>query len=328
MDALHAKRLMAAGAALAATVVGSGTASALPGSSAAVVDWVALGDSYTAGVIPASGAPIPEPGGRSGCERTTGAYPRVVAETLTDIALTDVSCGNAQIKHVVAERQVPIGQGFPEPDPEGPFNPVPIQLDAINASTDVVTVGIGGNTLGFGEILITCLVASGGESAAPCMDYYASGATTDIDTRLDQLAIEYAEMLKGIHAKAPDAMVFTVGYPSIIPNDVNTCSRDADGNGREDQFGNVKPGDLDWLRSSVLEKLNERIRDVSADDGRAQYVDVYSGSQGHDACAQADQKWVEGLKTADGDWALVHPNAGGQNHTGERVAAALQSELS
>ncbi|MBC9719550.1 SGNH/GDSL hydrolase family protein [Streptomyces sp. TRM66268-LWL] len=321
------KKVAAAGLACAAVVVGTSVADAAPVSPRVPLTWVALGDSYTAGVIPASGALLPEPDGRSGCERTVGAYPQVVAGALPDLSLTDVSCGNAQIKHIALEKQVPIGQGFPEPDPGGPFKPVPVQVDAVNTETDVVTVGVGGNTLGFGEILITCLFAGSGEGETPCKDHYGSGAVTDIDTRLEQLASEYTDMLKEIHIKAPDAKIFTVGYPSIIPDDVNNCTRDEDGSGREDQFGNIKSGDLDWLRISVLERLNDKIQEATTADGQAQFVDIYAGSKGHDVCAPTGEKWVEGLKTADGAWALVHPNASGQNHTGQRVTAALQSIL-
>src|SRR6185312_11221912 len=95
------------------------TASAAP----TTAQWAALGDSYTAGVFvgdpdPALGSPD-----RDGCDRTTGGYPNLVARNLAanppagrTVQLMNVSCGNATIRDIAQNRQVPISPVQPPED--------------------------------------------------------------------------------------------------------------------------------------------------------------------------------------------------------------------
>lgn len=281
------------------------------------LEWVALGDSYTAGAIDAAGPEYQTP--RDGCVRTTLSYPRVVeAELAEQVHLRNVSCGNATIANIAETQQVPIGHHLPpfSTDPDHPFKAVALQLDAVTPDTDVVTVGIGGNSLGFGEIIFTCVqlgIGSKGEGT-PCKDQLGSG----IAARLERVSNEYEQMLTAIHGKAADARVITVGYPSIVPDDATTCRFDnlAD-------FSTVTPGDLDWLRTSVLEPLNTAIKSRATARGDA-YVDLYASSQGHSVCDKADGgNWVEGLLDTSGRFALVHPNAKGHANAAARVKEAI-----
>ncbi len=110
--------------------------------------WTALGDSYTAGAIPAAGEEFEHP--RDGCVRTTDSYPEVIARDLGPlISLKNVSCGNATIENITTVGQFPIGHQIPpiSTDPDYPFPQVPVQLRAVNINTRLVTVGIGGNSL-------------------------------------------------------------------------------------------------------------------------------------------------------------------------------------
>ena len=146
------------------------------------LNWVALGDSYTAGAIPAAGEEFENP--RDGCVRTTGSYPQVIAGDLGPlVSLKNVSCGNATIENITTVGQFPIGHQIPgiSTDPDYPFPQVPIQLRAINLNTRLVTVGIGGNTLGFGEILQTCLAlgAQTGNTGTPCKNFFTKDTLGD-----------------------------------------------------------------------------------------------------------------------------------------------------
>ncbi|MFG2716517.1 hypothetical protein ACGFX2_39290 [Streptomyces goshikiensis] len=98
---------LAAGALAPAQLAG-----ATPAAAAAAYDWVALGDSYTAGVIPAAGEVFEVP--RGGCERTDLSYPQVIDRDLGSlIDLTNVSCGAATIEDVTFNAQQPIGRHLP-----------------------------------------------------------------------------------------------------------------------------------------------------------------------------------------------------------------------
>ncbi len=288
------------------------------------LSWVALGDSYTAGAIPAAGEEFEHP--RDGCARTTDSYPEVIARDLGSlVSLKNVSCGNATIENITTVGQFPIGHEIPpiSTDPDYPFSQVPIQLRAVNLNTRLVTVGIGGNTLGFGEILNTCLrlgaLAIG--IGTPCKNFYTDDTVGDepFDARFRDLAADYDEMLFAIHRAAPAARVITVGYPFIIPDDTSKCTFGI-GPVAMKQFSTITRGDLNWLRTSVLERLNSVIEEETLRNGDT-YVNIYDSGRGHSVC-DAD-KWVEGILDTQGRPALVHPNSAGQENTARKVERAI-----
>ncbi|WP_423834559.1 hypothetical protein [Streptomyces manipurensis] len=99
--------VLTAGAAVPAQFAG-----AQPAAAADRKQWVALGGSYTAGVIRAAGNTFEVP--RDGCERTDRAYPQVIDRDLGGLfELTNVSCGAATIDNVTDTPQHPIGRHQP-----------------------------------------------------------------------------------------------------------------------------------------------------------------------------------------------------------------------
>ncbi|MEV8287839.1 SGNH/GDSL hydrolase family protein [Streptomyces niveus] len=289
-------------------------AGAQPAAAAADYDWVALGDSYTAGVIQAAGDVFEIP--RDGCERTDRSYPQVIERDLGSFfELTNASCGAAMIEDVTSRAQVPIGRSVPgTPDPESPFAALSAQSEAVNASTDVITVGVGGNTLGFGDILFKCLELGQGSDGAgtPCKDELAAS----LPGRLAKVARDYDGMLATLHEKGAKAKILAVGYPTVIPQDTSTCQYN-----HPHQFLSVTPGDLDWLRTDVLEPLNKAIEKSAGTQDFASFVDLYDSSEKHSVC-DAD-KWVEGVLDEDNRTALVHPNAKGHQDAADHVTSAI-----
>lgn len=305
---------LAAGALAPAQLAG-----ATPAAAAAAYDWVALGDSYTAGVIPAAGEVFEVP--RDGCERTDLSYPQVIDRDLGSlIELTNVSCGAATIEDVTFNAQQPIGRHLPpfSEDPDYPFPPVPPQSEAVNPGTDVVTVGVGGNTLGFAEILFTCLQLGSGTGGVgtPCRDDLAD----NIPGRLAKVSKDYDDMLATLHERAPHAKIINVGYPTVIPQDTSKCRYND-----LEQFGSITQGDLDWLRDDVLGPLNATIEKAAGEYGDA-FVDLAPSMRNHSVCDAG--RWVEGLFTRVPDEvAFVHPNAKGHKNAGDQVSTAILHAL-
>ena len=99
--------------------------------------YVALGDSYTAGL----GVPE-QTGATAGCGQSTSSYPYLVARSLR-LDLTDMSCSSATIADLTAAQ--PTGQGTN-----------PAQLSALSSGTALVTVSIGGNDIGLIDIVTKC----------------------------------------------------------------------------------------------------------------------------------------------------------------------------
>ena len=142
--------------------------------------YAAIGDSYTSGAGTA-GSPT------SGCRRSPGAYPALVAAGL-DAQLTDASCSGARTEHVSSPQQTDDGSANPP------------QLDAVAPGTDLVTVSLGFNDSGF----LRNLVKPGREPARSITTVPAIGARVESVVRL-------------VQQRAPQARVLVVGYPQLAP---------------------------------------------------------------------------------------------------------------
>ncbi|WP_329286626.1 SGNH/GDSL hydrolase family protein [Streptomyces sp. NBC_00691] len=316
----HLALLGSAAALTAAAALPSQLVGAQPAFAAEDPQWVALGDSYTAGVIQAAGENFEFP--RDGCERTERSYPQVVDRDLSGaFELTNVSCGAATINNVTDTAQNPIGRHLPpfSEDPDYPFPAVPPQSEAVGADTDVITVGVGGNTLGFADLINQCM-RLGGESeegaGTPCKDALAAG----IPARLKNVRQDYDRMLTVLHERGPKAKILAVGYPTVIPKDTSKC-----GYGDPTKFYTITQGDLDWLRQDVLEPLNTTIENSTGTQEAASFVDLYTSSQNHSVCD--DTKWVEGIFTSSGQPSFVHPNALGHRNAADHVEEAMLNAI-
>lgn len=266
-------------------------AAAQPG--AGVTRYVALGDSYTAG----PGIPN-QTADSAGCGRSDHNYPHLVAIALAVARFTDVSCGSATTDHMAGQQPLPGGLT------NGP------QLDALGPDVDLVTLGIGGNDIGFGEIMLTCATHSLLlPVTAPCRQHYTRNGD-ELGRRIDLTAPKVAAVLGAIRERAPAARVLVVGYPVILPAAGPGCW----------PLMPVAVGDVVWLRA-VQGRLNAMLAEQAA-AAAATFVDTYTSSIGHDVCRLPGEKWVEGfLPTAPAS--PVHPNALGMANTARQVLATL-----
>jgi lysophospholipase L1-like esterase len=270
--------LLGAGGVASAAPAGGGTS-----------PYVALGDSYTASPLTGTNAGPPP-----GCFRSVNNYPHLSA-TAFGAQLTDVSCSGATTTEFGTAQTTDAGVNPP-------------QYSALAKSTKLVTVGIGGNDIGFSEIVRTCLSAT--PFGSPCKDHYTAGGTDELRARINALGGKLATVLKEVHRRSPNARVALVGYPSVLPASGPGCYPAVP----------ITPGDVDYLRG-VLTDLNTRIRH-SADAGSATYVDTATSTVGHDVCQAPGTKWIEGLIPTAPAFP-VHPNAQGSAALSRAVVAAL-----
>ncbi|HEX2274521.1 MAG TPA: SGNH/GDSL hydrolase family protein [Acidimicrobiales bacterium] len=252
--------------------------------------YVALGDSFSAG--PGIPHQIPESGG---CQRSDHNYPHLAARALA-LTLRDVTCSGAGTLHMTSPQDVHPGPHMP-------------QLDALGPQTRVVTLGIGGNDIGFGEILATCMTIFPWET--PCRDRYLANGTDELSRRIDRTAPKVAAVLVEIRRRSPSATVFVVGYPSIVPDGGYGCWPSLP----------LAFDDVPYLRAKHKE-LNGMLAAEAAAAG-AVYVDTYTPSIGRDACAPPLQRWVEPLVPLS-PAAPVHPNARGMEAMAAEVAAEIR----
>lgn len=240
------------------------------------VSYAALGDSYT------SGPGIPDQVDAN-CARSSHNYPSLVAADQRYAAFKDVSCGGA----TTAEMWKPQGTNGP-------------QLDAVNRGTDLVTLQIGGNDVGFGSIIRTCAGLSVTDPTGnPCQRYFGASGTDQLVVNIQQTAPKVAAVLRAIHARSPHARVVVVGYPDLLPDDGVGC-RPAVPFADKD-FGYLK---------DTEKKLNTMLR-RQAWAAHAEYVDTYRPTIGHDMCKAPADRWIEPLVPAS-PAAPAHPNAKGE----------------
>lgn len=259
--------------------------------------YVALGDSYSAGVKISATLP----GTPAVCARSGDNYPHILAKTLNVPSFTDVTCGGA-VTDDFATAQKGGADGSPTP-----------QYDALGPDTKLVTIGIGGNDIGFGGIVATCAFSSGSTaSATPCTDSFTKNGTDTLKQRIDATGTKIDKVLETVHGKSPNARILVVGYPAILPET---------GDGCRDKLP-VAPGDLAYLRAT-LGNLNKMLADHAA-AGNAAYVDTYTPGVGHDVCQPTGTRWVEGL-VPEQPAAPVHPNALGQQGMAAAVLAKAKT---
>jgi hypothetical protein len=285
-----------ASAATAASLLAP-TAVAAPSANAGPKSIVALGDSYASGpLIPVQ---YEQPWG---CLRSSNNYAHQVASEL-GLALTDVTCSGASTKHMWETHGVSPEEQFAEYGHDlgytGPPGNPP-QLDALRADTDVVTLQIGGNDIGFLGLAETC--ARGAISGPGCGQAVKAEHPFE---RIAATAPKIAAVLDEIHVRSPHAAIYVVGYSGIFKVGVDDPSCPAMGVGKEDAI---------YLRS-VQEGLNAMIEAVADDAAQTYssvtgYVDVYGPSAGHTACDLPLLRWVEPIVPVNAA-APVHPNLGG-----------------
>lgn len=255
--------------------------------------YVALGDSYAAGPL------VPLQTGRpAGCLRSNNNYPAVLARSAGFGDFTDVSCSGATTEDMTAPQQVDLGPNAP-------------QLDALDGTESLVTVTIGGNDIGFGEIIQECATRSSADLlGAACRDFYTDGGDDELTERIEDASSKVADTLSAIRDRSPAARVAVVGYPTILPDEGPGCYPVAP----------FSAGDTAYLRE-VEKQLNGMLAAEAAEAG-VDYVDTYTPTIGHDICTLPGQKWVEGLvPTAPA--APVHPNAQGMRAMAAATGAVL-----
>lgn len=245
-------------------------------------DYVALGSSFAAGPgIP----PLQSSDGASACSRSAGNYPSLVAREI-GADLTDVSCSGATTGHVLRDTQ----------------GTRPPQIQAVTPDTRLVTVTIGGNDVNYLGSINAYSCQASGSTACPAVDRDA------IERTFPELPGRIADIVRAVHAVAPEARVHLVTYFTLLP-DSGTCA-----------VAPLTDEQADYERS-IAARLAAATAEAAAATG-ATLVDLAGASRGHDACSA--NPWVESYRPAQGR-STYHPNEAGMRAAADLVQAALAS---
>ncbi|EON24106.1 GDSL family lipase [Nocardioides sp. CF8] len=235
---------------------------ATPGAQAAKAatpdGYVALGDSYSSGN-----------GANSTnldffCNRNTYAYPYLVAQQRPNTALTFVACGGATTTDVNNN-----------------------QISALASTTKFVTITIGGNDIGFVNLLTSCWAYN---DDAQCQ--------AAADTANGKIANQLGAALDGTYARikaaSPTATVVVLGYPNPLGTNLSCLAADGISTANRTSI------------NSVVTNLESKISNRVAAAGFT-YKSAISPFGGHDICAS--DPWVNGKA-----WNLAdayHPSRSG-----------------
>ena len=329
MSLLTRRLFVALGTGLAATAImagvsgGSATADDHLGTNLPTdgLNYVALGDSFSSGL----GLADPVKGSPDFCHRSQHNFPHIVATAL-DLKLTDVTCGGATTANII---DTPLKYGKDQ---------TPAQSNALSPDTDVVSITIGGNDLGFVDVTQSCLAISADgplllSKAQNCRSIYVTRGFDRLEQKLKTTVAKgapphpsgLANAFAEIRRLAPHAKVFVVGYPAIMPDAAHTPPGGCfdiklSGSSLQNAYANnVFPfTDVDTSYMHSLEKsLDAEVRTEARKAGFV-FVPTFEASAGHSACATASDRFMNGVSVArpdaghaELDLGSLHPNATG-----------------
>lgn len=271
-------------------------------------EYVALGDSWSAAVftdlLPATtDTPVD-------CAQSALDYPHRVAEALEIPVFRDASCASATTVEMTKPQELPLGGVNPP------------QFDRLTATTDLVTLGIGGNDIGFTNAAKECLrplPASTGSAENSCAAKFTAGNVDRVATDIDATAPAIEAVIAGIRQRSPHARILLVDYLNAFPADNKACWPQLP----------ALDADIAYLSKKFVQ-MNAMLAKVARSTG-VELVDTYTPSTGHDVCQPEPIRYVEGISVSSthnrpGAAYPMHPNALGAAAQATAVLDTLRRE--
>lgn len=250
------------------------------------LNYVALGDSRAAAPTYTSVLT------GDGCGQTASSYPRVLAAKL-GAQLIDKACTAAKTDNILTTPQRTL------------LASVPVQIDAVESNTDLVTVSIGGNDIGWSQFVDKCI------SKLPGIDRKCRDDQTlqpAITSALTSLQPKVEDVLEAIKARAPHAKVVLVGHGGLY--DTTGCAFQANYSNAD---GPVITG--------FFAQFNDALR-TAADAQGVTFIDVDTPAQnGHDVCS-GSERWFNGDAPAS-LYQTRHPTPLGSKAMADLIYSAL-----
>jgi lysophospholipase L1-like esterase len=246
------------------------------------------------GVSAAAEPGVPRPAPPPGCQKSTNDYPSAFARRIKPTSFTDVTCSGATTGDITSRAQ------------QTPRGAVAPQIDPVGASTDLITITIGGNDVGLASDAAQCRANS--LDTPPCVDKFVVDGIDRISAAITAQVPVWGAMIDAVRARAPSARIILVGY--LIYIRPGGCFPQQP----------VLPQDATYFESKINE-LDDRQKQLAADK-RIDYFDTRPLSVGHDMCAPPNERYLEGFVPTQPAEPL-HPNALGAAAIGNALADYL-----
>jgi lysophospholipase L1-like esterase len=288
-------------------------------------EYVALGDSWSADVVFLDGHGLPDTTHVPiDCAQSHVNYPKLVARELGIPVIRDATCGSATTKHFSAPQTLPFGGTNPP------------QFDRLTPTTDLVTVGIGGNDAGFAGAALACisllpietipmdllplpdlplpLISTSTLPVGGCKKYFTSGGVDRLAVAIEESEDKLVRAFQEIRRLAPEARILAVNYLAAVPQ--RGCW----------PLVPVTNADMAYLYET-FQKLNAMVA-RAAGRGGAELVDTYTPTVGHDLCKGPRVRYAEAFGPSVNDPALgvpAHPNSAGARAQARAVLDYLRT---
>jgi lysophospholipase L1-like esterase len=218
--------------------------------------YVALGDSFSSGVGTNSYTLS------SSCRRGVYAYPWLVAQQRTNTSLTFVACSGADTADVMAS-----------------------QIQFVNPDTDIVTITIGGNDIGFSNLIVQCTLSD----CSAALDSTRASLPNFLPPRLDTV-------YSAIKSQAPAARVVVLGYPRMFSS--VGC------------FGTLGISSTERAKANLLADALDQVIGARATSFGFTHQSAIGPFTGHAVCSFSP--WLNGLNLFN-TVESYHPNRNGNS---------------
>jgi len=314
-------------------------------SSQPVASYVALGDSYSSGE---SAQPYDSNSDQSSvdeCHRSaTQAYSMLLHLPGQSATIAALAAGNQAVYHSLAcsgsqsvdMTQASVQAGDQENTDwrvaENYHEHEVNQIDDsgwLDQDTTLVTVSVGGNDVGFPDVLIGCTsptspVSCIADSFRLSRSHGDVNPTTRVDTEaltayepylIGKLEAHLAAVYQQIHLHAPNAEVLVVGYPHlfhVVPG----------------LFCGLLTSDVQTWMNQMSDALQQTITGAVLDtlakypSMNIKFVDAIDGFTGHGVCEATSTPWINGPNLVHQS-SSFHPNHDGYAEYAALVNAAL-----
>jgi lysophospholipase L1-like esterase len=214
---------------------------------------------------------------------------------------------------------------------DGQFHELPqIEKGWLDDNTTLVTLSIGGNDTGFGDIASACISVGNTQCASGSAGFLPAPISSTVPQHIqNDVRPAVQAVIAAIRAKAKNATIVLLGYPQLF-----------DAFDNQDCVGLPSVEDRPMLRG-FTETLNSNLAQAVMGVNNAYFVDPVAAFNGHGSCSDppVSARWLHNVMlTADGNADILnenigvlhlvsrssfHPNSKGAN----AYAAAIADEL-
>lgn len=182
----------------------------------------------------------------------------------------------------------------------------------------VLTIGIGGNDVGFSKVINDCV----GKRNDECKEALQDGAERQrLARRINSEFYILRDLYSKLRSASPQTKIYVIGYPQFIADSNSPCLLNAG-------FANT---DERHLINEATHYMNLVIK-AAAESAGVQYVDIEHSLNGGEMCQGVftdyvtgvrNEWWIQALGYHSFDEYLYHPNAAGHEKIAEAVVQAI-----